>query len=121
MLEGRAPNADDEVALGQGTLDRLDKEVGDTVEIRGSDGSSFTATVVGAVVAPATISTAMDLDSGGVLTFDAARRRSATSRARSSLSASWSTFAAGTDRKTPSSGSGRTSPALSSARCSPST
>ena len=73
VLEGRAPNADDEVALGQGTLDRLDKEVGDTVEIRGSDGS-FTATVVGVVVAPATISTAMDLDSGGVLTFDAARR-----------------------------------------------
>ena len=72
VLEGRAPNADDEIALGRGTLDALGKEVGDTVEVQGSDGSSFTATVVGAVVAPATIATAMDLDSGGVLTFEAA-------------------------------------------------
>jgi hypothetical protein len=73
VLEGRAPTAADEVALGRGTLDDLGKAVGDTVEIEGSDGS-FSATVVGAVIAPATISTAMDLDSGGIITFEAARR-----------------------------------------------
>ena len=32
----------------------------------------MTATIVGEVVAPATISTPMDLDSGGVITFDLA-------------------------------------------------
>lgn len=71
VLEGRAPIGADEVALGRGTLALLGKEIGDTVVIGGST-VDVTATVVGEVVAPATISTAMDLDSGGVITFELA-------------------------------------------------
>jgi hypothetical protein len=71
VLEGRAPIGNDEVALGRGTLALLGKEIGDTVVIGGSP-VDVTATIVGEVVAPATISTAMDLDSGGVTTFELA-------------------------------------------------
>ncbi len=68
VLEGRAPIGADEVALGRGTLQELGKEVGDTVEISGA-AVTVTATVVGIVVAPATIAPPMDLDSGGAITF----------------------------------------------------
>ncbi len=68
VLEGRAPIGADEVALGRGTLQELGKEVGDTVEISGA-AVTVTATVVGVVVAPATIAPPMDLDSGGAITF----------------------------------------------------
>ena len=71
VLDGRAPIGDDEIALGRGTLALLGKEIGDTVVIGGST-QDVTATIVGEVVAPATISTPMDLDSGGVITFDLA-------------------------------------------------
>ncbi len=71
VLEGRAPIGDDEVALGRGTLALLGKEIGDDVVI-GGGAVDVTATIVGEVVAPATISTPMDLDSGGVITFDLA-------------------------------------------------
>jgi hypothetical protein len=73
VLEGRAPTQADEVALGRGTLADLGKALGDTVEIRAT-GDPVTATVVGEIVAPATISTSMDLDSGGSATFGLAEQ-----------------------------------------------
>jgi ABC-type antimicrobial peptide transport system permease subunit len=73
VLEGRAPIQADEVALGRGTLADLGKTLGDTVDIR-TTGDPITATVVGVIVAPATISTSMDLDSGGSATFGLAEQ-----------------------------------------------
>jgi putative ABC transport system permease protein len=72
VLDGRAPQSADEIALGRGALDELDKALGDTVELAAT-GAPTSMRVVGEIVAPATISTAMDLDSGGSMTFDAAR------------------------------------------------
>lgn len=68
VLEGRAPRADDEIALGRGTLEQLDKELGDTVEVQ-AIGDPVEATIVGVIVAPAPIAAPMDLDSGGSITF----------------------------------------------------
>lgn len=99
VLEGRAPRRADEVALGRGTLDGLGKGIGDTVRIRGT-AESFTATVVGVVVAPATISTAMDLDSGGLLTFDAARQAFGEAEGVLVPAGYLVTFAPSTDRDT---------------------
>ena len=65
--------ADDEIALGRGTLEQLDKAVGDTVEVP-AIGDPVEATIVGAIVAPAPIATPMDLDSGGSITFGLNRR-----------------------------------------------
>jgi NADH:ubiquinone oxidoreductase subunit 6 (subunit J) len=67
VLAGRAPQGDDEVALGRGTLEQLGLEIGDTVELRGSE--RVRAEVVGEVIAPAVLAPPMDLDSGGVATF----------------------------------------------------
>lgn len=67
VLEGRAPRGDDEVALGRGTLEELDLEIGDTVEIAAEN--TVPAVIVGEVVAPAVLVPPMDLDSGGVATF----------------------------------------------------
>lgn len=72
LLEGRAPLADDEIALGRGTLDQLDKNLGDSVEVSAT-GGAVDATIVGVIVAPATITPAMDLDSGGSITFGLSR------------------------------------------------
>jgi hypothetical protein len=73
VLEGRAPASEDEIAVGRGTLDLLGKDVGDTVEVAAS-GAAVPATIVGVVVAPATIAEAMDLDSGAVSSFGFNRR-----------------------------------------------
>ena len=73
VLEGRAPRGDDEIALGRGTLAQLDKEVGDTVEV-GAAREPVEATIVGVIVAPATIALPMDLDTGGSMTFAMSRR-----------------------------------------------
>ena len=69
MLDGRAPDGADEVALGRGSLDLLGKEIGDTVELEGPE-RSVPATIVGEIVAPAVIATPMDLDSGGVASME---------------------------------------------------
>jgi NADH:ubiquinone oxidoreductase subunit 6 (subunit J) len=73
VLDGRAPTGGDEIALGRDTLAQLGKAVGDRVEVRAT-GAPVEATVVGTVVAPATIAFPMDLDSGGTITFAVARR-----------------------------------------------
>ena len=73
VLEGRAPIADDEIALGRGTLAQLGKERGDTVEVAAT-GQPVEATIVGVIVAPATIAPEMDLDSGGSIAFPLVER-----------------------------------------------
>lgn len=73
VLDGRAPQGDDEVAFGRGTLEQLGKEVGDTVTIQAT-AEPVEATIVGEIVAPAVVVTAMDLDSGGSITFELAAR-----------------------------------------------
>ena len=72
VLEGRAPATDDEIALGRGSLAELDKDLGDTVEVSAT-GGTVEATIVGIIVTPATIAPAMDLDSGGAITFGLGR------------------------------------------------
>ena len=71
VLEGRAPAAPDEVALGRGTLGQLRKGVGDEVEVA-AQGGTARLRIVGAVVAPAVLVPEMDLDTGGVLTTEGA-------------------------------------------------
>ncbi len=73
VLEGRAPQGDDEIALGRDTLADLDKEIGDTVAVSATT-DPVEATIVGVVVAPATVVFPMDLDSGATTTFDLIRR-----------------------------------------------
>jgi ABC-type lipoprotein release transport system permease subunit len=51
LLEGRAPTENDEIVLGSAVLERLGKEVGDTVEVSGS-GRSREMRVVGRAVFP---------------------------------------------------------------------
>ena len=51
VLEGRAPRARDEVALGRDTLDQIDATIGDHVAVAGPDGKARYR-VVGAVALP---------------------------------------------------------------------
>ena len=51
IVTGRAPRADDEVALGKATLDAIGKDVGDTVRVRGET-QTARFRVVGQVVLP---------------------------------------------------------------------
>ncbi len=52
VSEGRAPAAEDEVALGQRTAAALDADVGDTVEVVDADGETVTSTVTGIAILP---------------------------------------------------------------------
>jgi hypothetical protein len=56
IIDGRAPAAVDEVALGTTTLDELDAEVGDRVPITRGEDRSGSVTVVGRAVLPAVAS-----------------------------------------------------------------
>ncbi len=52
ILEGRAPEGTDEVALAGQTLDRLDAGIGDAVAFRGPEGQLLDLTVVGQTLLP---------------------------------------------------------------------
>ena len=53
LLEGRAPTGHAEVAVGAGTLEAAEVEIGDEVEVEGAEGT-VRATVVGTAVFPVT-------------------------------------------------------------------
>src|SRR5581483_9373650 len=52
LLEGRPPQAGDEIVLGSQTLRRLHKHLGDTVDIPTPDGRHLTLRVVGRMISP---------------------------------------------------------------------
>lgn len=53
IIEGRAPQTADEVALDRRTLEQLDKGIGDTVDVASDDlGSAYTVRVVGSFAVP---------------------------------------------------------------------
>jgi hypothetical protein len=68
VIRGRAAKADDEVAVGAATLERLGVAVGDRVTV-GPRGSTHPFTVVGLIVPPAPLIDGMSLDDGAVFTF----------------------------------------------------
>lgn len=71
VLSGRAPAADDEIALGADTLRRLGKSVGETVDMSIDERKRETLTIVGVITPPAGLTDAMALDSGGTTTLQA--------------------------------------------------
>lgn len=74
VIEGRRPDADDEIALGRRTLSDLGKEIGDTVELSADAGSpTVEATIVGTVILPAGINDTLTLGDGGLMTLDGLR------------------------------------------------
>ncbi|MCJ7673127.1 MAG: FtsX-like permease family protein [Acidimicrobiia bacterium] len=83
VIDGRAPRAADEVALGREALDRIDAGLGDRVRIVGPDGRR-TYRVVGAVVLPSfsapsgALGNAQAVAAGAVLTSAGLRSLSAT-------------------------------------------
>jgi hypothetical protein len=77
VIEGRVPAADDEVALGTGTLDDLGVEIGDQVTVTGTDGEEGSLEVVGRAVLPVVAaypgSDKTTLGEGAALTIDGLR------------------------------------------------
>jgi ABC-type lipoprotein release transport system permease subunit len=71
VLGGREPRSGDEIALGQATLRRLGRSVGDTVEVTGAEGRRRSFRIVGQVLLPASIVSEMTMSSGAVVTVDA--------------------------------------------------
>jgi hypothetical protein len=71
VLEGRSPAGPDEVLVGSSTLDRLDRDVGDTLTARGLEGSRrMTVQVVGRGVFPEFVHPAVpDSDTGAYNEF----------------------------------------------------
>lgn len=68
VLEGRAPVGDDEIALGQQALDRLDARVGSRLEVRGPSGGAAEVTVVGRTLVPLTVlGSVLSVSEGGVV------------------------------------------------------
>lgn len=74
VLAGRHPRSATEIAMGAGTLDRLGKGIGDTVELAFGGGEPVRTRIVGQVLPPAVLDGAMDLDSGAVMTLSGAQR-----------------------------------------------
>ncbi len=72
VLSGRHPRVPGEVALGPATLERLGKDVGDSVELTLGVGAPVSAQIVGTVIPPAVLAPGMTLGSGGVLTHEGA-------------------------------------------------
>jgi putative ABC transport system permease protein len=72
VVTGRHPTGPGEVAFGLATLERLGKDLGDTVELTLAGGAPVTARVVGTVIPPAVLAPGMTLGSGGVLTYEGA-------------------------------------------------
>ncbi|MGH3601103.1 MAG: ABC transporter permease, partial [Pseudonocardiaceae bacterium] len=52
LLDGRAPRAPDEIALGTRTLHQLHRHLGDTVHLETPDGTALSLRIVGRMVAP---------------------------------------------------------------------
>lgn len=74
VLEGRLPGADDEMAVGVGTLADLGKEIGDRVDLQVSTGLPVTEMrIVGTIIPPATTDTQLSLSRGAVITLAGAR------------------------------------------------
>jgi putative ABC transport system permease protein len=75
IIEGQAPAADDEIALGRRTLDDLDVSIGDDLEVAPADGGEpTTLRVVGTSVLPGgDHDFPGGLGSGGVMTLDGLR------------------------------------------------
>jgi hypothetical protein len=71
LLGGREPRTGDEIALGQATLRRLGRSIGDTVQVTGADGRRRSFRIVGQVLLPASIVSDMTMSSGAVVTVDA--------------------------------------------------
>lgn len=75
VLEGRAPSAADEIAVGTDTLAALDKQVGDTVtvEVAGAGAPSRTFRVVGTTRLPAGLDNELTFGRGALVTLAGAR------------------------------------------------
>ena len=74
IVEGHAPSAPGEVALGGKLLRRLRAHVGGTVAVEGSNGHAPVRIVGRAVVAPGIVNDQIDLGGGAVFTVDGLRR-----------------------------------------------
>ncbi len=77
MRSGRLPRRVDEIAIGQGTLDKIGARVGETVRVQGHDGErpspAQTMTVTGTVVTPPSAGSSSVLDTGVVVSPRALR------------------------------------------------
>jgi ABC-type lipoprotein release transport system permease subunit len=71
LLGGREPRTGEEIALGQATLRRLGRRLGDSVEVQGAEDRRRSFRIVGQVLLPASIQTDMTMNSGAVVTVDA--------------------------------------------------
>ncbi len=72
ILDGRAPTAAREVALGRRTLEQLGRQVGDTVRIDGG-GGPVDVTITGTAVVPEVNQGGPGLGEGGVMTLAGVR------------------------------------------------
>lgn len=73
MVEGRAPGAADEIALGRDSLEQLHRRVGQTVSVGGRD-QSVTMRIVGVSLQPTAGDLTSRLSNGGAVTIDGLRR-----------------------------------------------
>lgn len=71
VVDGRLPRAPGEIVVGPGTLNDLDKQIGDRVRITGA--GTLDATIVGVIVPPATLDGSVTLLRGAMVSLADAR------------------------------------------------
>jgi hypothetical protein len=69
VLDGRAPVAADEIAVGPSTLQALHKRVGDQVTVEAPNGESLKVRVVGTIVPPSSVEPLQSFGRGAVVPF----------------------------------------------------
>ncbi|MFN2615141.1 MAG: FtsX-like permease family protein, partial [Actinomycetota bacterium] len=75
VVDGRAPRADDELAVGRKDLRRWRRRIGDTVTVSSQEGRSVAMKIVGVVVVPPSImNDQVELGSGALMTLRAAQK-----------------------------------------------
>jgi ABC-type lipoprotein release transport system permease subunit len=74
LVEGELADETAEINVGQHTLEQLNKNVGDVVELTGTTARPLTARITGVVIVPATLSVATRLAEGVTMTFGTLQR-----------------------------------------------
>jgi hypothetical protein len=74
LLEGELADEADEINVGRHTLDQLDKEVGDEVELISDRPEPLSARITGVVIMPASVSADTRLAEGVTMTLDGLQR-----------------------------------------------
>jgi ABC-type lipoprotein release transport system permease subunit len=70
-IDGRLPDANQEIALGRQTLADLNKKIGDSVQVAAAPNAPATeARIVGTLVLPTTLDEQLTLDEGALMTGD---------------------------------------------------